>query len=47
MILELEVSNPFQRKPGFYRSNVTIIRVWWLWFAVALLRRRGNTWEDK
>lgn len=50
MIVELEISKPFQPKPGSYRSNVQR-RAWWLWFAVALTKgtayeRRRYVWED-
>ncbi|HEY6019785.1 MAG TPA: hypothetical protein VIY48_07740 [Candidatus Paceibacterota bacterium] len=34
MYFVFEISRPFQIKPGFYRSPITI-RVYWLWFAVA------------
>lgn len=51
MIVEVEVSGPFQKRPGWYRSNVTVIRIWWGWFAVALIKgdsaaRQRYTWED-
>lgn len=50
MIIELEISRPFQSRPGRYRSNVQR-RVWWGWFAVALTRgsaedRKRYTWEE-
>jgi fructoselysine-6-P-deglycase FrlB-like protein len=52
VIVEFEVSGPFQKRPGWYRSNVTILRAWWGWFAVALIRgntadRRRYTWEQQ
>ena len=34
MIIVLEISNPPQWKPGYYRSEITR-RIWWLWFAVS------------
>ena len=36
MFFVFEISKPFQFKPGFYRSEITIFRVWWLWFALEL-----------
>jgi hypothetical protein len=36
MFFVFEISKPFQIKPGFYRSEITIFRVWWLWFALSL-----------
>lgn len=50
MIVEVEVSKPFQRRPGYYRSNVQR-RWWWLWFAFAITKgdsmTRGRyTWEN-
>lgn len=50
MIIELEVSHPFQARPGCYHSNVQR-RAWWLWFAVALTKgdaraRKQYTWND-
>jgi hypothetical protein len=52
VIVEFEVSKPFQVRPGLYRSNVTRFRVWWGWFAFAVLRGDGITrhryvWEDQ
>lgn len=35
-----EISTPFQWKPGFYASQATIFRVWWLWFALSLHQDR-------
>lgn len=51
MIIEVEISKPLQKKLGFYRSNATKFRVWWLWFAIAVYRenareRSMRTWED-
>lgn len=51
MIVEFEASGPFQKKPGWYRSNVTVFRIWWGWFAIAMIkgdsaRRRRYTWEE-
>jgi hypothetical protein len=43
VIVEFEVSRPFQARPGFYRSKVTRFRVWWGWFAFAVLRGDGST----
>jgi len=37
MTLIFEASGPFQKKPGLYKSR-TMYRIWWLWFAVGLLR---------
>lgn len=37
MILILDISSPFQHKPGYANSNfknVKSFRCWWLWFAV-------------
>jgi len=34
MILIFEISNPFQLKPGWFKSDI-MFRVWWLWFAIA------------
>lgn len=36
MFFVFEISKPFQIKPGFYRSEITLFRVWWLWFALSL-----------
>jgi hypothetical protein len=36
MFFVFEISKPFQKKPGFYHSEITIFRVWWLWFALSL-----------
>ena len=36
MFIVFEISKPFQIKPGFYRSEITVFRVWWLWFALNL-----------
>jgi hypothetical protein len=33
----IEVSRPFQARPGRYTSRV-MYRFWWLWFAVGVLR---------
>lgn len=33
----LDISKPFQSKPGFHKAplgNKTNYRVWWLWFAI-------------
>ena len=36
MFLTIEISNPFQWKPGFWRcEGVTSWRIWWAWFAVS------------
>lgn len=37
MTLIIEISRPFQARPGYFVSRV-IYRVWWLWFAIAVLR---------
>lgn len=42
MIVEFEVSRPFQKKPGRYRSNVQR-RYWWMWFAVAYTKGDFHT----
>jgi hypothetical protein len=34
MCIVFEISKPFQIKPGFYRSSITI-RFYWLWFAIS------------
>jgi len=52
VIIELEASRPCQVRPGLYRSRVTVFRVWWLWFAVAVIRgdareRTRYVWEDQ
>jgi hypothetical protein len=52
VIVEFEVSRPFQKRPGRYRSRRTPIRVWWAWFAVAVYRgdakaRSQAVWEDR
>lgn len=51
MIVEFEVSRPFQAKPGKYRST-RMRRWWWLWFAVAITKgdaydRTMGAWEDR
>ena len=40
MTIVLEINRPFQIRPGVYRSSVTVIRVWWLWFAVTVYKMR-------
>ena len=41
MFLTIEISRPFQRLPGWYRcKGVTILRVWWLWFAIGIYPMR-------
>lgn len=52
MIVEFEVSGPFQKCPGLFRSNVTRFRIVWGWFAIALIKgdaatRRHYTWENQ
>lgn len=37
MTIIFEVSKPFQPKPGYFESRL-IYRVWWLWFAIGVLR---------
>ena len=37
MTIIFEVSNPFQKRPGKFKSRL-MYRYWWLWFAVAFLR---------
>lgn len=34
MFVAFEVSGPLQLKPGLLR-NKTIVRFWWLWFAIS------------
>ena len=53
MTIFIEVSFPFQRKPGFFKSRL-VYRVWWLWFAFTWLRvhfdeyaRTDKVWEPK
>ena len=41
-----EISTPFQIKPGFYHSDLTVFRVWWLWFAVSLHSGRFDEMLD-
>ena len=37
MTIFLEVSRPFQARPGRYTSRV-MYRFWWGWFAIGILR---------
>lgn len=54
MTFQFEVDRQFNARPGIYRSNVVIFRVWWLWFAFAAYRVRADQlssgryeWEGK
>jgi hypothetical protein len=35
MFIVIEISRPFQRKPGYYHSSITIFRFYWLWFSIS------------
>jgi hypothetical protein len=37
MLIQIEISNPPQWRPGHFESRVTS-RYWWLWFAVARIK---------
>ena len=36
MYFVFEISKPFQALPDFYRSNITLFRIVWLWFALSM-----------
>lgn len=46
MTVIVEVCGPFQRRPGYFRSRV-MTRVWWGWFAVALLHIPLHEYADR
>ena len=37
MTILIEVGGPVQWRPGLFKSRL-MYRVWWLWFAVGILR---------
>lgn len=37
MTFILEVSRPFQRRPGFHKHDGVSCRAWWLFFAVQVV----------
>lgn len=41
MLILFEISNPFQRKPGKFKSSFGW-RFWWLWFAIAIYNVRED-----
>jgi len=43
MLFTLEISKPFQKKIGVYRSETTILRIWWLWFAFSIHKQSLKT----
>lgn len=39
MIIIIDISNLFQKKPGFMKAafkHTTSYRVWWLWFGITV-----------
>ncbi len=46
MTLIIEADRGFNAKPGLFRSRI-MTRVWWLWFAVALLHIPLDEYADR
>ena len=49
MILILDISNPFQIKPGCVNNgfkDVKAFRCWWLWFAITYCPLSQYEYED-
>jgi hypothetical protein len=46
MTFFFEISKPFQRRPGYFRSPI-MRRAWWLWFAVAWTPLDLKTYKER
>jgi len=46
MTIIIEISRPFLRKPGYFKSRL-MKRIWWGWFAIAITKRGLHELGDR